>query len=96
MINELEYGLKITGNDKALAVVGGLHLYRKSDQDLEWTAQMLHRHQLKHFLGAHCTGIEATYTIRRLAGLDRKTCVVGSIGASFTLGKGIDPEALAK
>jgi 7,8-dihydropterin-6-yl-methyl-4-(beta-D-ribofuranosyl)aminobenzene 5'-phosphate synthase len=37
LINELEYGLKITGSDKALAVVGGLHLYQKTDKDLEWT-----------------------------------------------------------
>ncbi len=96
LINELEYGLKITGNTEALAVVGGLHLYQKSDKDLEWTAEMLRGHHLKHFLGAHCTGIEAVYSIRRLAGLDRKTCVVGSLGASFTLGRGIDPEALAK
>jgi 7,8-dihydropterin-6-yl-methyl-4-(beta-D-ribofuranosyl)aminobenzene 5'-phosphate synthase len=96
VINELEYGLKITGDNKALAVVGGLHLFQKSDKDLEWTAVMLRRHGLKHFLGAHCTGIEAAYIIRRIAGLDRKSCVVGSIGASFTLGKGIDPEALAK
>jgi 7,8-dihydropterin-6-yl-methyl-4-(beta-D-ribofuranosyl)aminobenzene 5'-phosphate synthase len=87
--------LKITGS-RAAAVVGGLHLYQKSDQDLEWTARMLTRHKLKNFLGAHCTGIEAVYTIRRLTGLDRKTCVVGSLSASFTLGKGIDPEALAR
>jgi hypothetical protein len=31
-----------------------------------------------------------------MAGLDRETCVVGSLGASFTLGKRIDPEALAR
>jgi 7,8-dihydropterin-6-yl-methyl-4-(beta-D-ribofuranosyl)aminobenzene 5'-phosphate synthase len=96
LINELEYGLKITGSREALAVVGGLHLYQKSDKDLEWTALMLGRHKLKYFLGAHCTGIEAVFAIRRLTGLDRKKCVVGSLGASFTLGKGIDPEALAK
>ena len=77
-------------------MVGGLHLYQKSDEDLEWTAGKLRDHKLKHFLGAHCTGIEAVYAIRRLTGLDRKTCVVGSLGASFTLGKGIDPEALAR
>ena len=96
LINELEYGLKMTGRREALAVVGGLHLYQKSDKDLEWTAQMLSHHKLRYFLGAHCTGIEAVYTIRRLTGLDRKACVVGSLGASFTLGKGIDPEALAR
>jgi 7,8-dihydropterin-6-yl-methyl-4-(beta-D-ribofuranosyl)aminobenzene 5'-phosphate synthase len=57
---------------------------------------MLRQHELRHLLGAHCTGIEAVYAIRQRAGLDRKTCVVGSIGASFTISKGIDPEALAK
>jgi hypothetical protein len=31
-----------------------------------------------------------------MAGLDRKRCVVRSIGASFTLGKGLDPKGLAK
>jgi 7,8-dihydropterin-6-yl-methyl-4-(beta-D-ribofuranosyl)aminobenzene 5'-phosphate synthase len=96
LINELEYGLKITGQARALAVIGGLHLYQKSDQDLEWTAGKLREHQLKYFLGAHCTGIEAVYAIRRQAGLDRRTCVVGSIGASFSLAGGIDPEALAR
>jgi hypothetical protein len=45
---------------------------------------------------AHCTGIEAVFAIRRMAGLDRKRCVVRSIGASFTLGKGLDPKGLAK
>jgi 7,8-dihydropterin-6-yl-methyl-4-(beta-D-ribofuranosyl)aminobenzene 5'-phosphate synthase len=49
-----------------------------------------------YLMGAHCTGLESVFTIRRLTGLDRKTCVVGSLGASFTLGKGTDPEALAR
>jgi 7,8-dihydropterin-6-yl-methyl-4-(beta-D-ribofuranosyl)aminobenzene 5'-phosphate synthase len=77
-------------------VLGGLHLYQKADKDLEWTAQKLRQHKLEYLLGAHCTGIESVYTIRPLAGFSRQTCVVGSLGASFTLGKGIDPEALAK
>jgi len=43
----------------------------------------------------HCTGIEATFRIRQLAGLTRKTAVV-SAGSSFALGRGIDPLTLAQ
>jgi 7,8-dihydropterin-6-yl-methyl-4-(beta-D-ribofuranosyl)aminobenzene 5'-phosphate synthase len=47
-------------------------------------------------LGAHCTGIEAVYRLRALVGLARTTAVVGAVGSSFTLGKGIDALALAR
>ncbi|MGH9799150.1 MAG: MBL fold metallo-hydrolase, partial [Blastocatellia bacterium] len=61
-----------------------------------WTAGKLKEFGLRHFLGAHCTGIEAVYHIRRQAGLDRQSCVVGAVGSSFTLDKGIDPLSLAR
>jgi 7,8-dihydropterin-6-yl-methyl-4-(beta-D-ribofuranosyl)aminobenzene 5'-phosphate synthase len=97
LINSFEYAQKtMCGGAPAYAAVGGFHLYQKSDKDLEWTALMLRQLGLKHYLGAHCTGIESVMAIRQLVGLDRKTCVVGSIGASFSLDRGIDPEALAK
>jgi 7,8-dihydropterin-6-yl-methyl-4-(beta-D-ribofuranosyl)aminobenzene 5'-phosphate synthase len=51
---------------------------------------------LKNLLAAHCTGIESTWRLRRELGLARETAVVGAVGASFTLGKGIDPLALAR
>jgi 7,8-dihydropterin-6-yl-methyl-4-(beta-D-ribofuranosyl)aminobenzene 5'-phosphate synthase len=51
---------------------------------------------LGHLLGAHCTGIEAVFRLRESAGLDRDRCVVGGVGASFELGKGILPTALAR
>ena len=49
---------------------------------------------LMYLMGAHCTGLESVFTIRPLTGLNRKTCVVGSLRASLTLGKGIDQEAI--
>ena len=79
-----------------LAVVGGLHTFAASDESLAWTAQKLKEAGLRHLLAGHCTGIEAAFRIRQLAGLDRKTAVVSSVGSSFTLGKGIDPRALAR
>ena len=47
-------------------------------------------------MGAHCTGIEAVYRLRARAGLSRATAVVGAVGASFELGKGIDPGQIAR
>jgi 7,8-dihydropterin-6-yl-methyl-4-(beta-D-ribofuranosyl)aminobenzene 5'-phosphate synthase len=45
---------------------------------------------------ATCTGIEAVFRIRDLAGLTRQTCVVGAVGASYSLTKGINPMRVAK
>jgi 7,8-dihydropterin-6-yl-methyl-4-(beta-D-ribofuranosyl)aminobenzene 5'-phosphate synthase len=47
-------------------------------------------------LGGHCTGIEAIYRLRQLAGLTRRTAVVAAVGSSFDLDRGIDPLALAQ
>jgi 7,8-dihydropterin-6-yl-methyl-4-(beta-D-ribofuranosyl)aminobenzene 5'-phosphate synthase len=49
-----------------------------------------------NLLGAHCTGLEAVYHLRTRLGLDRRRCVVGAVGASFTLDGGIDPLKLAR
>jgi 7,8-dihydropterin-6-yl-methyl-4-(beta-D-ribofuranosyl)aminobenzene 5'-phosphate synthase len=79
-----------------LAVIGGLHTFAASDQALAWTSQRLKAAGLRYLLAGHCTGIEATFRIRQLAGLNRKTAVVSAVGSSFTLGQGIDPLVLAQ
>ena len=63
---------------------------------LAWTASKLKEARVQYFLGAHCTGIEAVFRIRQALGLPRKQALVGAVGASFTLGTGIDPKALAQ
>jgi 7,8-dihydropterin-6-yl-methyl-4-(beta-D-ribofuranosyl)aminobenzene 5'-phosphate synthase len=78
------------------AAVGGFHLFNATDAHLDWTAGKLKEFGLGHFIGAHCTGIEATYRIRERAGLDRKRAVVGAVGASFKLGEGILAGAIAR
>jgi 7,8-dihydropterin-6-yl-methyl-4-(beta-D-ribofuranosyl)aminobenzene 5'-phosphate synthase len=47
-------------------------------------------------MGAHCTGIEAVYRIREFAGLTRQTCMVGAVGASYSLVNGINAVRVAK
>jgi 7,8-dihydropterin-6-yl-methyl-4-(beta-D-ribofuranosyl)aminobenzene 5'-phosphate synthase len=44
----------------------------------------------------HCTGIESTYRLRELVGLNRNTALVNVVGSTFTLGGGIDPRLLAQ
>jgi 7,8-dihydropterin-6-yl-methyl-4-(beta-D-ribofuranosyl)aminobenzene 5'-phosphate synthase len=86
----------ISGDQRLLAVVGGLHLFAASDQTLAWTGDKLKTYQIRNLLAGHCTGIEATFRLRQSTGLDRKTAVVSAVGSSFTLGVGIDPRRLAQ
>ncbi|WP_224250151.1 MBL fold metallo-hydrolase [Hyalangium gracile] len=78
------------------AVIGGLHLFRADEKVLAWTGRKLKEMKLGHLMGAHCTGIEAVFRLRELAGLQRSTCVVGAVGASFELGRGLDPLDIAR
>jgi 7,8-dihydropterin-6-yl-methyl-4-(beta-D-ribofuranosyl)aminobenzene 5'-phosphate synthase len=95
IINTMEYSRKIVRAAPVVAAIGGFHLFAATDANLEWTAGKLRELGLRHLLGAHCTGIEAVYRLRGLIGLSRQSAVVGAVGSSFTLGKGINALALA-
>jgi len=95
IVNIVEYARTIAGNKPVLAVVGGLHLFNASDQTLAWTGAKLKSYQIKNLLAGHCTGVEATYRLRKSTGLSRKTAVVSATGSSFRLGFGVDPGMLA-
>ena len=69
------------------AIVGGLHLFSVSDEQLDWTGDKFKQFRVANLLGAHCTGIEAVYRVRQRAGLTRKSAVVGTVGSTFTLDK---------
>jgi 7,8-dihydropterin-6-yl-methyl-4-(beta-D-ribofuranosyl)aminobenzene 5'-phosphate synthase len=96
IVNTVEYAREIVAREPIHAAIGGLHLLTADDATLAWTGARLKGLQLQHLLGAHCTGIEAVFRLRELAGLDRRRAVVGAVGSSFTLGAGIDPLALAR
>jgi 7,8-dihydropterin-6-yl-methyl-4-(beta-D-ribofuranosyl)aminobenzene 5'-phosphate synthase len=96
VINIVEYARHLLGVQPLIAIVGGIHLFAASDATVAWTASKLKQYGLQNLLAAHCTGFEATYRLRQLIGLKRETAVVAAVGSSFTLGKGIDPLALAR
>ena len=77
-------------------IVGGLHLFPASDEQVDWTAGKLREFKVANLMGAHCTGIEALYRLRERAGLNRKSAVVGSVNSTFTFGEEIRPGVLAK
>jgi len=96
IINILTFAREQFPNQPVQAVVGGLHLFPATDEQLNWTADKLKEFKVANLLGAHCTGIEAVYRIRERLALSRASAVVGSVGSSFVLGEGIHPGQLAK
>jgi 7,8-dihydropterin-6-yl-methyl-4-(beta-D-ribofuranosyl)aminobenzene 5'-phosphate synthase len=81
---------------KLYAADGGFHLLNAGEQQLDFTAKYLKAAGMQYFVGAHCTGINVVYEIRRLCGLERNQSIVGSVGSYFDLATGITPGFLSK
>ena len=96
IVNTVEYARKTARPAPLHAAIGGFHLFPLDDKRLDWTADRLRDAGLENFVGAHCTGIEPVYRLRTRLGLPRERAVVGAVGASFELGKGIDPLNVAR
>jgi len=96
IVNILTYAATKFPDRAVYGVIGGLHLFPASDEQLDWTGDEFKQFKVANLLGAHCTGIEAVYRLRQRAGLTRKTAVVGTVGSTFTLDKGIIAGVLAQ
>lgn len=96
VINTLEHVRKAVDPAPIKAVIGGLHLFAADEKHLAWTAGQLKRFQVQQMIGAHCTGIEAVYRIRDFAGLNRQSCMVGAVGTTYSLARGIEVGRIAK
>ena len=55
VINILTFAEKEFPKTPVYAVVGGIHLFPASDQQLDWTADKLKGFGLSYLVGAHCT-----------------------------------------
>lgn len=96
VINILEHARAFVRPARIHALIGGVHLFQASDETLGWTAGKLREFGLEHLIGAHCTGVETVFRLRAETGLSRATCVVGAVGATFELGRGINPGRIAR
>jgi 7,8-dihydropterin-6-yl-methyl-4-(beta-D-ribofuranosyl)aminobenzene 5'-phosphate synthase len=86
----------VTGTKKIHAAIGGFHLLHLDEEALAWTAAELEPNGIDHFMGAHCTGLEATWSLRGKLGLSRKQMVNGAVGARFVYGEGLHPTMIAQ
>ena len=96
IINILQYAQKTVAPEPIQAVIGGIHLFAASDATLDWTAAKMRDAGVQNLLGAHCTGLHTVYYLKDKLGLPRQQCLVGAVGATFTLGHGIAPGRLAQ
>jgi 7,8-dihydropterin-6-yl-methyl-4-(beta-D-ribofuranosyl)aminobenzene 5'-phosphate synthase len=96
VINIIDYARSMVRPARVHALIGGIHLFSAKEETLAWTAEKLKDFGVDNLIGAHCTGIETVYRLRRDLGLDRAHAVVGAVGAYFELGAGIQPRYIAK
>lgn len=94
--NVLDYARTVVRTAPVHSVIGGWHLFQLDDAKLDWTAQKLREYGVENFLGAHCTGLHAVYRIREINKMSRDKCVVGAVGSTYDLTKGIDAGLLAR
>jgi 7,8-dihydropterin-6-yl-methyl-4-(beta-D-ribofuranosyl)aminobenzene 5'-phosphate synthase len=96
LINTLQYARQFLRPAPVDAAIGGFHLFAAKNEVLDWTADKLKEYKTAQILGAHCTGIESVYYLRQKLGLNRHTCIVGTVGAIFDLKDGIRTGAIAR
>lgn len=89
--NILAHVQSLHAGTRVLGVLGGLHLLDADDARLRWTAARMRAAGVRYLLGAHCTGLEAVYRLRELAGLTRRTAVVGAVASSYDDASGLSP-----
>lgn len=96
IVNTLTYAKELFPGRPIHAAIGGWHLFGATDEHLQWTAARLKELGLENLLGAHCTGMEAVYRIRQLAGLTRRSCASGAVGGGYTTESGLIPGTIAR
>lgn len=96
IVNIAEHARAQVASPRVEAVIGGIHLFPASDETLAWTAAKLKDQDLRVLMGAHCTGVEALYRIRTLAGLTRANSSTGAVGSRYSIEKGLEAGTIAR
>ena len=78
LANTLEYVKTIMPDRPIYKILGGFHLLKLDNEKLKWTANKMKEAGVKYFVGAHCTGINSTYEIRKVMGLLSKNALVSA------------------
>jgi 7,8-dihydropterin-6-yl-methyl-4-(beta-D-ribofuranosyl)aminobenzene 5'-phosphate synthase len=68
LINTVEHIRRITGEEKVLGIIGGLHLQNANDERLNSTCSALLERDPEFVFPCHCTGTEAIAFLRQRLG----------------------------
>jgi len=60
VVNTLRHAQKLTGKEMIYAVIGGIHLFRASDEQIEMTIAELQGMGIQKLGVSHCTGFKAS------------------------------------
>ncbi len=96
IINTMDHIRKNIQNKAITVAIGGFHLLNASDETLDWTAKQMKRNEVVDLIGAHCTGVNALYSLRSLLNMDRKNAVVGAVGTVYSSRTGITAGRIAR
>jgi 7,8-dihydropterin-6-yl-methyl-4-(beta-D-ribofuranosyl)aminobenzene 5'-phosphate synthase len=84
IINILKHARSLTGKEAVYAVIGGLHLFRASEERVQKTIAALKEMGIRKLGGSHCTGFRAS---ARLAQEFEGIFFLNNAGNRFTLSK---------
>lgn len=82
VVNALRHAIKVTGEERVYAVIGGTHLGPASEEQLQKTIAELRRLEVAHIVACHCTGFWAA---ARLASAFGSAFNPGGVGYRLTL-----------
>ena len=80
IVNTVNHGRKISGVDKVWAILGGFHLGRSPEEEVEMTVEEVKRYKPALIAPTHCTGYQA---ISRFAAEMPDEFVYGVVGTKF-------------
>ncbi len=79
IINTLKRIKEITGKGTVHTILGGLHLERAPEAQIEKSIEALGEYELRSIQPAHCTGVRAVAPLMRAFGGRVAPCTVGNI-----------------
>lgn len=82
IVNTVKYAQEFSGIDSIYAIIGGFHLTRAEDEEIDQTIEFIKNIRPQLVIPSHCTGLRA---ISRFAHEMPEAFVEGVVGASYYL-----------
>ena len=79
IINTIDLAIKLTGSDKVVGIVGGLHLFDASDYRLSKTVKALKTYPIRTIAPCHCSGLRGKSALSAAFGKKFREVVVSTI-----------------